>query len=83
MTVSIWSYDDLDAEYNPQPAPDPNPRMPCHECGDEYRYKEYWKPRYVDPDDVDPHEATWLCGDCKSVVRRAEENERLDEYTTS
>ena len=63
--------------------PDPKPSIPCHECGEHRPYKEYWKPRYVDPEDVDPHESTWLCDDCKSVVRRAEENERLDEYTTS
>lgn len=60
--------------------PDLNPYIPCAECGERFTFEEYWQPRYVDPDDVNPHEDTWLCDGCKDVERRAEENQALDAF---
>lgn len=62
--------------------PDPNPYIPCAgECGDRFKFEDYWKPRYVEPDDVTPHEVEWLCDDCKRLERRREQNRDLEAFT--
>lgn len=60
--------------------PDPNPSIPCAECSDEYRFQDYWKPRYVEPEDATPREDTWLCDECKDWERRREENHAVTEW---
>lgn len=58
--------------------PDPNPNIECAgDCGESYPFKDYWQPRYVEPDDVDAHEAEWLCDDCRAVKERREANRDL------
>lgn len=61
--------------------PDPNPTIPCAECGEKQPFKDYWEPRYVEPDDIDPHESEWLCDDCKTIQRRKAENHRLTDVS--
>lgn len=60
--------------------PDPNPAIPCADCGDRFAFLEYWQPRYVEPDDADPVEDEWLCDGCKQFQERRESNQDLREY---
>lgn len=60
--------------------PDPNPYIPCAGCGDRYKFEDYWQPRYVEPDDVDPHEAEWLCDECLAIEQRREANRDLEAF---
>lgn len=72
-TVAIGTFDDLMGHPDPG-EPDPNPHIPCGECGESYRW-EWWKPK-VDEMDA-PHEETWLCDECERLERRKEENHTL------
>lgn len=61
-------------------APDPNPYIPCAGCEERFKFEDYWKPRYVNPDDANPQEDTWLCDDCKEHERRGEANHAITEW---
>lgn len=62
--------------------PDPNPYIPCAgDCGDRYKFEEYWKPRYVEPEDANPHEDEWLCDNCLTLKQRRENNQDLEAFT--
>jgi len=50
-------------------APERDPMIPCHECGEEYRYIGYWKPRYIDGKDWIPREVAWVCDKCLETVK--------------
>lgn len=62
-------------------APDENPSIDCVDCGEPFGWRDYWKPRVVDRDDVDPRTATFRCDDCKRrherQTRRRENNQDL------
>lgn len=64
--------------------PDENPRIDCADCGESFAWRDYWKPRYVEPDDVDPRTATFRCDDCKErherQKRRRENNQTLETF---
>ena len=82
MTVSVWSYDDLSADDGERHEPDVNPYVDCEECEKSYSYQDYWKPRYVDPDHIDSHVATWRCDECQQIYDRREQNESLERYVS-
>jgi hypothetical protein len=68
-------------------APDPNPLIACHECAKEHRYKDYWKPRYVEDKGWNPADVFWLCDECLDEmyrvydrVRRGRNHTQLTEF---
>lgn len=63
-----------------QEPPHRNPLIACADCGERYGYEEYWKERFVDPDDVNHHEATWRCDGCKTITQNREQNQSLFNY---
>lgn len=54
--------------------PDPNPSIPCVQCDTGYNFQDYWEPRYVEPDGVDPHAVAWVCDEC---IERAKAELRI------
>lgn len=67
--------------------PDPNPFIDCHDCGESYKWQDYWKPRVVEGDRVDepndPDEP-WRCDSCherhERETRRRKNNASLSAY---
>lgn len=49
--------------------PDPNPSIPCQMCEESYAYQDYWKERYVDVENGNPHQDTWVCDECHERAR--------------
>jgi len=66
--------------------PDENPSVDCADCGESFNWRDYWKPRYVEPDDVDPRTATLRCDECRErherLTRRRENNQTLEKFAT-
>lgn len=61
--------------------PDRNPHIDCHECGDSYKWQDYWKPRYVEGRDWNPASVHWLCDGCLMAAREDyEEHKRRREH---
>lgn len=62
---------------------DRNPRLPCHECGETFPWRGYWKPR-VEGRIENPHTDEWLCDSCHharvKLERRETANRALTEW---
>lgn len=68
--------------------PDPNPFIDCENCGESYKYQDYWEERYV-KDIGAPSELAWFCDECLEQfyeqykrVKRRENHRTLGEWST-
>ena len=81
--VSVWSYDDLDAEYAPdRHVPDTNPTLPCDWCDrtaawDAIRDGTDGESGWTYSTDPD---VPFLCPDCSRDQRRQDENYGLTDF---
>jgi len=41
-----------------------NPLMDCDQCGQSYRYQDYWHDRYVKGQSWNPNKVKWICDEC-------------------
>lgn len=64
------------------PEPDPNEPLPCRDCGRDFPFQDYWKPRVIDGDRVDdPHKEPWRCDRCHRIHERRENNQKITEWS--
>lgn len=86
MTVSVGTFDDLMGANEPQPI-DRNPHIGCANCGEEFLWRDYWKPRVVEGDRVEEpnSDEPWRCDSCHRAHekrrRRRENNRTLTEWS--
>lgn len=77
MTISIGTFDDLKGHGEPEPI-ERNPSVPCAICGDGYLWQDYWKPRYVEPENADPRTERFTCDSCIDDAREEFEQYRRE-----
>jgi hypothetical protein len=71
---SNWTRGDLGAE------PEQDEYIACAECGDEYNFREYWVPRYLEGDDRTDDVREWYCDDCSTQSRHERLNQQLTKF---
>ena len=60
--------------------PDPDPIIDCDDCGEGYHFQDYWEKRYVKPNDVNEHEESWRCDECKRIKDRRDSNQSITRF---
>jgi len=68
--------------------PDPNPSIKCPDCGQRYKFDDYWAERYVSDKSWNPREVRWICDECLEEMyewyerrRRGREHKQLTEWS--